>query len=328
MSEYWWDRSGRDAELERIEQVLSAAALAPAPLLAPTRRRRPGRTAWVAAAALLAALAAGWALHRHRAAPSLQLYPLAGAPTLEGTSLAGRATWHPGQALETGPDSRVKVLIGSRGEVDLEPGSRLRLVRADRSTQRLFLDRGTLRAFILAPPRHFFIDTPSATAVDLGCAYALSVDAQGGGWLRVAFGWVSFENDEREVYVPAGAACALHGGRGPGTPFFEDATAAFRAALDALDRGEPAGALDTLLAQARPQDAFSLLQLLPRLDTAERPRVCEGLTQLVAPPAGVDCAAILRSDPQALGRYWSALGLGEMKWWRLGGDLPAPPNRP
>ena len=43
------------------------------------------------------------------------------------------------------------------------------------SDNRLALERGRIYATILAPPQKFFVETPSALAVDLGCAYSLEV---------------------------------------------------------------------------------------------------------------------------------------------------------
>lgn len=328
MSEYWWDRSGRDPDLERIEALLCSFAFRTRsraePTPSPAGRKR--LAAALVAASAFALLLLLWAVGRR---PAWDVYTLAGKPTIEGTTFSGLGRWSPGQALETGPDARAKVLVGRIGEIDLEPDSRLRLVHTDRKQHRLALDRGSLRAFIWAPPRRFLIETREALAVDLGCAYSLRVEPSGEGWLRVAFGWVSFETDDREVYVPAGAACLLHRGRGPGTPHFEDASERFRAALASLDEGGADGAtLEALLAEARKRDALTLLQLLPRLDPAGRARLYEHLRALVPPPPGVDREAILRADTQALGRYWDALGLGELKWWRLGRDLTSPPNRP
>jgi len=54
-----------------------------------------------------------------------------------------------------------------------------------------------------APPRLVIVETASARAVDLGCAYTLSVDAAGGRRLRVTSGWVALETPDGSVYVPA-----------------------------------------------------------------------------------------------------------------------------
>ena len=52
------------------------------------------------------------------------------------------------------------------------------------SNHGLALARGEIRAKISAPPRLFFVDTPSGTAVDLGCEYTLQTDEDGTGMLQ------------------------------------------------------------------------------------------------------------------------------------------------
>jgi len=330
MSEYWWDRSGDDPELERVERLLSALT---SQRHAPPERPRLLVTRWRVAAALALSAAAvlAFGLWRRHSGSAWEVYAIAGTPTLQNAPISGVGRWSTDQVLETGPGARAKILIDRIGEVDVEPGSRLRLLPTRGREHRLALDSGTLRAFIWAPPRRFFVETPEAVAVDLGCAYSLQVETSGAGWLRVAFGWVSFfsPTTDREVYVPAGAACILLPGRGAGTPHFEDASKRFLTAVGRLDAStEDREAVSILLAEARRKDALTLLQLLPHLALPERTRIFDGLAGLVPPPAGVERDAILRGDQRALGRYWEVFGLGELKWWRLGRDLPGPPNRP
>jgi hypothetical protein len=173
------------------------------------------------------------------------------------------------------------------------------------------------------------VETREALAADLGCAYSLQVEPSGAGRLKVAFGWVSFlsPSTDIEVYVPAGATCLLRSGRGAGTPYFEDSSAAFQTALSLVDvePGDPA-ALRILLAEARKKDALSLLQVFVRLQAPARSRVCDRLTVLF-PGVAADCTAAGRGDGQALEGFWQALGTGSLKWWQIG-RLPGPPNRP
>ena len=81
----------------------------------------------------------------------------------------------------------------------------MRLLETQPTEHRLELARGKMSARIWAPPRLFFVDTPSAVAADLGCAYTLEVDDQGASLLQVTSGWVALELKDRESMVPAGA---------------------------------------------------------------------------------------------------------------------------
>src|SRR5271154_884418 len=95
--------------------------------------------------------------------------------------------------IETDSRSHATIRIGDIGSVEVEPGSRVRVIAERPSEHRLALARGEIRAKISAPPKLFFVDTAAGTAIDLGCEYSMSTDEDGTGWLRVTKGWVSFQ---------------------------------------------------------------------------------------------------------------------------------------
>ena len=98
------------------------------------------------------------------------------------------------------------------GRLDVDPGTRLRLVESREGAHRLALARGRVHALIWAPPGQFVVDTPSSRAVNLGCAYTLDVSRDGRGSIEVSAGWVAFEHDGRESFIPAGARCETRPG--------------------------------------------------------------------------------------------------------------------
>jgi hypothetical protein len=178
-----------------------------------------------------------------------------------------------------------------------------------------------MHALIWSPPGQFFVETPSATAVDLGCAYTMTVDGEGVGVVRVTSGWVGFEWRGQESFIPAGAMCITRPGLGPGTPHFEDTSPAFQSALVMLDmqggsRADRAAALDRLLAEARAQDTVTLWHLLTRVDPDLRGRVFDRLAAYVPPPDAVTREGIRAGRRDMLDRWWDALGLGTTSWWR------------
>jgi ferric-dicitrate binding protein FerR (iron transport regulator) len=328
---YLWDKQGEpDREIERLERVLSPLAHRGEPLALPAEsapRRWPApRLAWaLAAAAALVMVASGalwWSQSR-----GWEVVATSGAPRLGARRLGapGRAT--AGEWLVTDAGSSARIQVGDIGVVDLGPNSRLRLIGRKGVEHRLALERGVLDAVILAPPRRFVVETPSATAVDLGCVYTLEVDGSGAGLLTVAIGWVSFEVEGRESFIPAGARCATRPGVGPGTPYFTDAAPALKNALALVDLGGPAAsgaALDTVLAAARREDAFTLWHLLARVPEPARARVYDCLAVLAPPPAGVERAGAIAGDRAMLDRWWDALGFGGTKdWRRWRGPYPA-----
>lgn len=209
-----------------------------------------------------------------------------------------------GELLETDGESRALLNIGQIGTVELEPNSRVRLVETDVTEHRLALELGKIHAKILAPPRLFFVDTPSGEAIDLGCAYTLEVDNTGRAFLHVTSGWVALVGDGRESYVPIGAMCETRPGIGPGTPYFDDASDALRDALTRFDfenGGEDA--LRIVLAESTDRDTFTLWHLLSRVDESQRAEVLDAMIALVGLPSGLTRDAVMQLDPKAL-EFW------------------------
>ncbi|MEK6300138.1 MAG: zf-HC2 domain-containing protein [Acidobacteriota bacterium] len=206
-----------------------------------------------------------------------------------------------GGVLETDGSSRALLDVGQIGTVELEPNSRVRLIETQVTEHRIALDRGKIHAKIWAPPRLFFVDTPSAVAIDLGCAYTLEVDDAGRGFLHVTSGWVALARDGRESFVPIGAMCETRPGIGPGTPYFEDASDLLIEALAKFDF-ESAGeeALKLVLAESRDRDTFTLWHLLSRVDESQRSEILDRMIELVGLPKGVTREAVMQLDSKTL----------------------------
>jgi hypothetical protein len=325
--DYLWDGSGEpDPEIRRLEEALRPLRGRRQPPELPERAATTGAalSGWGGLAAAAAVLLACAAL-LSRGPGAREGWDLA---WLDGERGGRPARLAVGDWMETG-GSRARLAVGDIGEVRLEPSTRVGLVDAGRRSHRLSLARGGMRAVIWAPPGRFLVDTPSATAVDLGCEYTLHVDGRGDGLLRVETGWVGIEDRGRLALVPAGAACAMRRGVGPGTPSYETAPASLRAALETVDFGPPgerAAALATVLADARERDAFSLWHLLSRLDGEDRGRVFDRLATLVPPPAGVTRDGVLRGERAMVDAWWDELGLGSSEFWRdWTGEWSEPP---
>lgn len=268
----------------------------------------------LAIAASLALLAGVAERSGPRAKPEAgwEVATVSGAPRIAAQRMPAEARLGVGQWLETDGASRARVSVGSIGEVRLEPNSRLRLVDTAPTDHRVELARGTLHAFIWAPPRLFFVETPGATAVDLGCAYTLTVDPRGDGVLEVTSGYVALEHQGREAIIQAGFKCLTRARAGPGTPFAADAPEPLRSALERLDfAGDAAGAnLSEVLAQARAEDAITLWHLLARPDAAQRAAVYDALAKVQPAPQGVTREGVLAGNA-AMRRAWAdQLGLG------------------
>jgi hypothetical protein len=226
-----------------------------------------------------------------------------------------------GQMLETDGQSRASLRADEIGQIEVDPSTRLRLLSMGSGLKRIALDRGTIHTYIWAPPGQFVVDTPSAVTVDLGCAYTLQVDDSGAGMVRTSLGWVGFKLKGHESFIPAGAACATRPKVGPGTPYFEDASSEFRAALTRFDFEDTTpqqhtGDLAVVINEARKRDALTLWHLLARVDEERRVLVYDRLRQLAPPPAGVTQEGILRLDQTMLDLWWNELGFDNISVWR------------
>ena len=298
----------------------------------------PGGWSWqvkVAAAAVvvLASSLGAWWLYNTRSnsvpvtengRPFWQVKRLDGTPRIGKEGILNNGKLAVGEWLETDGNSRAQIAVSSIGNVDIDENTRVRLLETQPAEHRLELERGKMSARISAPPRLFFVDTPSAVAADLGCAYTLEVDDQGASKLQVTSGWVALGLKDRESIVPAGASCETQPVIGPGTPYFDDSSKLFRESLKRVDFDPDAAVRSSsllfMLEDARPRDTLTLWHLLTRVDGEDRVRVYEKMAALDPPPPGVTREGILQLDQKMLEIWrdelkstWMGVGKGVKK---------------
>jgi FecR-like protein/putative zinc finger protein len=277
---------------------------------------QPGFAGAVAGLLIVAGLGALW-FYMRESRPFWEVARLNGAPRIGSAPMNEKGRLAVGEWLETDGGSRAQIEVGSIGQVDIDPNTRVRLIETKPTEHRLELAQGKMSARIWAPPRLFFVDTPAGVAADLGCAYTLEVDDQGVGLLHVTSGWVALQLKDRESMVPAGATCVTRPGIGPGTPYFDDASQTFRTALSKLDSENDGNAewrrtgLDVVLAEARPRDTLTLWHLLYRVEGKNRELVFERMAALAPPPKDVTREGVLQLDDKML-HLWK--GYLEMGW--------------
>ncbi len=296
-----WDNI--QAELQRPEPKVSAF-------------RKPLRSPLLAAVAVLLALIGGsylGVLRTYGAPSSWQVLPVTGAPMVAGASLTEAGDLEAGEWLITDSVSVAQLGVGRIGTVEVGPNSRVRLDKGRRTEHRLTLAEGSLSAVIDAPPRLFFVETPSALATDLGCAYTLEVDSTGASWIHVTAGWVELKQGDRVSLVSAGLVAEVDIGGAPGTPYPVGMSDEARRALGRLDRGAGGSADLTVVFGAlypetgtiivRQQAAITLWHLLQRVDDGMRPRVYHRLAAISAPPDKVTMEEILALERPTLERW-------------------------
>jgi hypothetical protein len=335
--DYLWDPSSApDPEVERLERMLGRLrSKAPAPdpsgrsaaLSSPRFATLKGSRytsarflvpTLAAAASIVAMIGLTW--QGTRGTRSWEVSRMTGQPRIGSAALAGTGRLGVGQTLVTDAASRARLDVSTIGQATVDTDSRVRLVDTREGHHKLALERGTLHAFITAPPGQFVVDTPSATATDLGCVYTLHVDEDGTGMLSVTAGWVAFEFNGRESFVPAGASARTDPRIGPGTPRYDDAAPELQAALDDFDYGTNAAAkardLQLVLSTATPRDAMTLWHLIARVSPVDRAAVIDALDARVPMPASITREAVMRLDKAALDQWWDRLGLRDAGWWR------------
>lgn len=337
--DYLWDGSGEpDPEVQKLETALGRYRHnQPAPAFDQVAKTIPVNRGWrvwnlglsmqlgAIAAVLLLAIAAAyvWRIRLiQEQGPAWEVARIEGAPRVGWHSIGeGSGKLAVGQTLVTDNSSRASLTLEETGRIEVDPGSRLRLVPSGPGRKRLSLERGTIHATIWAAPGSFGVDTPSAVAVDLGCVFTLHVDDSGAGLLRTTMGWVGFRLNGRESFIPTGAVCATGPKIGPGTPYAEDASASFRDALTKFDFSattpqERNALLGIILVDARKADALTLWHLLSRVSDGDRPGVYDRLAVLAPPPANVTRDGILRLDRNMLDSWWNSFGYGDVFLWR------------
>jgi hypothetical protein len=311
--DYLWDRSGPpDPEIERLERTLAPLRYRHRAGLRESRHARAPRLWALTAAAAVVVAAVGLELGTPLApATGWQVDSVSGNASMGSRQAAVAMALRAGQTVRTASDTEITFRAAQFGTMSIGPDSELRAA----TERRVELQRGLLHAYIWAPPRQFVVDTPSARAVDLGCQYTITVDASGDGLLRVSLGWVAFQNEGQEAFIPQGADCVTRRKRGPGIPFYEDASEPLKRSLAAFEQGD-GEALDGILSSARASDGLTLWHLLTRVPERDRGRVFDRFAELVTLPKEVHRDAVLRRDAHAIDLCWDALNLEKTEWWR------------
>ena len=219
-----------------------------------------------------------------------------GSATCGGGTVASTGTLPVGPWLETHANAVADMKVADIGELRVFGDSKLRVVATNSATQHLELARGHVRASVSAPPRLFVVDTPAATAVDLGCQYDLTVDDQGTTHLRVAMGAVSLEDKRGVVYVPATFEVSMSPGH-LGTPVSIDSTPALRAAVARFDTD---GSIEPLLSIAEMSERVTLWNAIPRTTGASRAALVAKLEQFAPLPDPALHDKVLAADTDAM----------------------------
>ncbi len=331
--DYLWDRSGEDPEVARLEGLLGGLAHA-APLgpLPPRRGRRRALLLGGSVVAIAAAVVVAWWVTRAPASSpagcgaggaGFAFTARGGAARCGGGATTG-GVLPVGTALATPPDVTAEVVVADIGALTLAGGSELTLAATGTAQHRLRLAHGRLSARVTAPPRLFIVDTPAATAIDLGCAYDLAVLPDGRTRLTVTEGVVELAAGPRLAHVTRGHTVTTAADRGPGTPIAVAADPAFAALVGRWDAGD-AAALAPLVAAAGAGDTLTLWNLLANAAPAARPAILARLDELFPRPEWLLADELVAGKPEAIAGLRDVLTSGV---WLAPVDAPPSPIAP
>lgn len=312
MSDYLWDRSAPvDPEVADLEARLNPLAFEARqhPLLFRPRRRRVGGFA-LGLAASIAVIAGLSAFHVWR----LQW------ETNRPWSIRGGGAFTVGAPLRVGP-TPTTVNIARLGVLQATPGTDLSLDETASPRHRLTMTRGAIDVRLWAPPGRVAVHTPAGDVVDLGCIFSLAVDAGGVAHLSVRTGWVELTNAHGDAAIPAGASASMSADREPQVPVYDDASAAFRGAVRAIEsttRPVDAQWLRTVAMEARPRDAITVLTLsnVTGLAPDVRTALLDTAQRLHQPPTADAVPRIIAGDRDLFWQWFDSLPLPRLKnWW-------------
>jgi hypothetical protein len=319
---YLWDRSGPvDPAVANLEARLAPLRYDPAsrPVVLPRARRRPLRAIVLVgaiAASLLVAVGFSYYEWRFEWATD-RAWPVTVEPAAPGAASTS-ASLAVGESLQTiARASAARIDIARVGTIDATAGTDL-TVSSTGARHRVRMERGTVDVRLWAPPGVFALHTPAGDVIDLGCVFQLAVEGDTAR-LSVRTGWVQLSNHYGESLVPAGASSVMRPDSRPVVPVYDDAPAAFSAAVRGFESGDPTGAaLSSIVATARPRDVLTVLLLAARQSGPDRATLVARAAVLAPPPATADLAAVSSGDNDALW-HWidDGLPLPPVKgWWR------------
>ena len=209
-----------------------------------------------------------------------------------------------GEWVLTDNSSSAEIQAAGVGSIKLEPGTKVKFINSGDGGNKIMLQSGTIEAVIYAKPRTFSVETRSATAIDLGCSYTLTVSDNGDGVLYVKQGLVALEAHGRESLVPAGKFCISKEGFGPGTPYSPGTSSNLKNALMKFDfKNGGDKSVRIILKNAKKNDAVTLLNLLQRVDEASKSPVYDRLTEFVPPPKPYPPDSIPMFNPDELTKW-------------------------
>jgi len=190
-----------------------------------------------------------------------------------------------GDWIQTDGETSVILKIANVGDINIEPNSKVRFIQSDDSQSRIEVAYGTVNTSTSQADK-FVLQTSNMKVQDKGSSYSFKVDDKGNGVIYVNNGIANIESGNRVSVVPEGKFCMYKPEFGVGIPFRKDAKPEFQNAIFQYDFNNGGqNAIYSAIASAMPEDYYSLLNLIPRVDEKTKYLVLNKLGRIA--PNGV-----------------------------------------
>ena len=215
-----------------------------------------------------------------------------------------------GESLLTEDSSRAAVLVPSVGNIDIEENTLLFLEKAKDGSNRIRLQKGTIKVVNFSYMPDLAIDIGNCVVIDRSGQFSLSMDENNIAKIFVEFGFVEIQHDNQTVYLNEEYNCEIRDGYKIGTPYRRDASENLKEEVKNFDNnGAGDNSIEKIIEAATPKDMLTLLELIPRTSKLKRQVLFQAIANNFPPPENVTRAGVINGDSNMLYLWWQ-----EIEW--------------
>ena len=209
--------------------------------------------------AVLFAAIIGFLFYNHESVAFLSVDKLYGITSIGSNKIDNYGMLKPGNWLNTEEDSKSRIKLGILGEIEVEPSTKIKLLKDNNSGNYFYLQSGEIKASVWGAPRRLFIDSPSGEVIDFGSTFKYKVSSDNSSILKVESGWAALHFNDHFVIVPAGNECITN--FEIGIPFNVNSSKEFKQKLNDFENGKTI-TIAEVISKAAKNDLISLWYLL------------------------------------------------------------------
>ncbi len=264
--------------------------------------------------AVLFAAVIGFLFYNHESIAYLSIDKLYGDTFIGSNKIDNYGMLKPGEWLNTEDDSKSRIKLGVIGEIEVEPSTKIKLLKLNNSGNYFYLQSGEVKASIWGPPGRLFIDSPSGEVMDFSSTFNFRVNSSNSSLITVKSGWTAIHFNDKYVIIPAGNECNIN--NEIGIPFNINSTKEFKEKLNDFENGKTV-AITELISKANKADLISLWYLLIPSSQNERKEIFNKIKQLDPKVKKIDAEKILSLNETEMNLLWETLGFGGHDYWKI-----------